>query len=129
MMLRRGRDMVRDHGMTPAQAAAAVQSMVDRAGVAGLASPETQPSAPARDTLTLMREMTEEEHQLLAGAVDQWHENPRLPEPVAALMGRLGMTNANMIWMNEQVRFGMENLPKRELRSVSEPTLQEIWRD
>lgn len=129
MMLRRGRDMMRDHGMTAEQAAAAVQSMVDRAGVPGLASPETRPSAPARDTLQLMSQMTEDEHRLLAGAVDQWHQNPRLPEPVAALMARLGMTSANMVWMNEQVRFGMENLPKRELRSVSEPTLMETWRD
>lgn len=129
MMLRRGRDMMRDHGMAAEQAAAAVQSMVDRAGVPGLASPETRPSAPARDTLQLMSQMTEDEHRLLAGAVDQWHQNPRLPEPVAALMARLGMTSANMVWMNEQVRFGMENLPKRELRSVSEPTLMETWRD
>jgi len=129
IVLRRSREMMRDHNMTAEQAATAVQSILDRAGVEGLASPTTRPAGPAHDTLMRMREMTEDEHRLLAGAVDQWHTTQRLPEPVAALMGRLGMTSANMVWMNEQARFGMDSLPQRELRSVMEPTLMETWRD
>lgn len=125
IMLRRGRDLMRERGLSPQEAADEVRRTLQEQGVERLAQDMHQVQEPTDEVDRRLRTLTQEEHQTLAQAVAEYYIVDERSDQADELIRRVGLTEPMIRWFNVQIVESMNRLPIRE----KGPTLMEVWRD
>jgi hypothetical protein len=125
IMLRRGRDLMRERGMTPQQAATEVQRMLDEQGVTGLAPDAYEAHPPTQQVEAQLALLTEGDHAILAQAIARYYLDDQIAERAQRLIERVGLTEPMIRWFSIQMVAGQNRVPVRE----QGPSLMEAWRD
>lgn len=127
IMLRRGRELMRERGLTAEEAAIEVSDTLERQGISNMdaGNPAIVMSAPTSDVTRRLRSFSEEDHSRLARIIAEWYLVPAISSDDRALVDRAGLTEANIRWFNIHILEGMDKLPD----TVLEPTAREVWAD
>lgn len=140
LMLRRGRELMRDHGLSATQAASVVREMVARGRLQDLISVHTAPTAhEAREFVNMEAEgrMHAREDAVARSpeALTRWQPDTGyvIPLPDGGTSGRVLVTDENGVanWQTIPMQ-GHDDEPDvlaMELGANREPTLREVWGD
>lgn len=125
MMLRRGRDLMRERNLTPAQAAEEVHRIMEEGGVERLAPAMHRVEQPTPEVERRLGMLTAGDNAILARAIAEYYIVDERSERAQRIMDNVGLTEPMIRWFNVQIVEGMDKMPQRE----ADPTLMELWRD
>jgi|CXWL01.1.fsa_nt_gi hypothetical protein len=125
MMLRRGRDLMRERNLTPAQAAEEVHRIMEEGGVERLAPAMHMVEQPTPEVERRLAGLTAGDNAILARAIAEYYIVDQRSERAQRIMDNVGLTEPMIRWFNVQIVEGMDKMPQRE----ADPTLMELWRD